>query len=82
MKPFEITTPALQIAADAASAVIEGRKAGTMEKDEARDIVAAANATTRAVGTELQVRLAMPKIAAMEAKMVPAAEDTPQISTQ
>lgn len=79
MKPFEITTPVLKQASDAALAVIDGRMKGTMEKDEARDIIAGVNATTRTVGEELKVRLAMPKLAAMEARMIDAAEAAPQI---
>ncbi len=79
MKTFEITHPALKIASDAAIAVISGRQSGAMEKDEARDIIAGANAITRSVGQELQVRLAMPKIAAMEAKMIEA-EQQPKIA--
>lgn len=70
MKTFEILTPALKTVTDALSGVIADRKAGTMEKDEARDIVAAGNGVIRAVGQELKVRLAMPKLAALEAKLV------------
>lgn len=72
MKTFEITTPALREATDAFRGVISGRQSGAMEKDEARDITAAAGGVVRAVGQELKVRLAMPKIAAMEAKMIEA----------
>lgn len=70
MKTFEITTPALKTATEAALAVIAGRQNGTMEKDEARDVIAGVNAVTRGVGQELQVRLAMPKLAAVEAKLI------------
>jgi len=70
MKRFEIQTPALQEASDAFRNVIAGRQDGGMERDEARDIVAAGNGVVRAVGQELKVRLAMPRIAAAEAKMI------------
>lgn len=70
MKTFEIQTPALREATDAFRGVIAGRQSGTMEKDEARDITAAGNGVVKAIGQELKVRLAMPKIAAMEAKMI------------
>lgn len=69
MKTFEIKTPALKIVTDALTGVIADRQSGAMEKDEARDIVAAGNGVIRAVGQELKVRLAMPKLVALEAKM-------------
>lgn len=72
MKTFEIQTPALKRAADEAIAVIDGRKNGTMEKDEAQDVLVGSNRLIQAVGQELKVRLAMPKLAAMEAKMIEA----------
>jgi len=78
MKTFEITTPSLKEAEAAFRGVIAGRQTGAMEHDEARDIVSAGNGVVRAVGQELKVRLAMPKIAAMEAKMIEA-EDRQQI---
>lgn len=70
MKTFEIVTPALREVTDAFRDVIAGRRSGTLEKDEARDIVSAGNSVVRAIGQELKVRLAMPKLAAIEAKMV------------
>lgn len=70
MKPFEITTPALKVATDAALTVIQNRQNGSMDKEEARDVIAGVNAVVRSVGQELQVRLAMPKIAATEARMI------------
>lgn len=70
MKPFEITTPSLIEANEAFRKVIDGRQSGAMESDEARDIVAAGNGVVRTIGQELKVRLAMPKIAALEARMI------------
>lgn len=70
MKQFEVVTPALQDAVEACRRVIAGREEGTMEKEEGRDLISAANGITRAVGQELNVRLAMPKLAALEAKAI------------
>jgi len=70
MKTFEIQTPALKDAMDAFRNVISGRQSGAIEKDEARDIVAASNGVVKTVGQELRVRLAMPKLTAMESKMI------------
>lgn len=72
MKAFEITTPALKTVTDALTGVIASRQTGAMEKEEARDIISAGKGVISAVGQELKVRLAMPKIAAMEAKMIEA----------
>lgn len=73
MKTFEIQTPLLKKAATAFGEVMEGRKAGTMERDEGRDIVAAGNGIVRTIGQELKVRLALPKLNAIEAKMAESA---------
>lgn len=72
MRQFEIQTPDLRHAIEACRGVISGRQEGTMERDEARDITAAARGIISAVGQELKVRTAMPKIAAMEARMIEA----------
>lgn len=72
MKQFEIRTPALKAASEAALNVIAKRPSGEMDHDEARDLVASANAISRAVATELQVRIAMPKLTAIEAKQIEA----------
>ena len=70
MKTFEVTTPALRDAVAACKDVLTG----VVEGQEARNRIGAANATISAVGQELKVRLAMPKLAAMEAKMIEAEE--------
>lgn len=80
MKTFEITTPALKETVTALQGVISGRQDGSIEKDEARDIIGAGNGVIRAVGQELKVRLAMPKLAAMEAKMIEAEAGAKQIA--
>ena len=70
MKPFEIRTPALREAMDAFRIVLSGRQDGSMERDQARDMVAAGNGIVRTVGQELKVRTVMPKIAAQEARLI------------
>ena len=80
MKTFEIQTPALRDTVSALQDVISGRKGGVVEKDEARDIISAGNGVIRAVGQELKVRLAMPKLAAMEAKMIEGESKAKQIA--
>lgn len=72
MKSFEITTPGLKEAAETFSAVIKGAGDGTLEKEQARNMIAAGNGITRTHATELSIRLAMPKLLAMEAKMIEA----------
>lgn len=66
MKVFEIRTPALREAVDSCRDVLNGVVTGS----DANERVRAANATINAVDKELKVRLAMPKIAAAEAKMI------------
>lgn len=68
MKSFEITTPALKDAVTACRDVLSG----LVEGNEAKNRIGAANATISAVGQELKVRLAMPKLAAAEAKLIEA----------
>jgi hypothetical protein len=80
MKTFEITTPALKTVTEALTGVISARQTGAMEKDEARDITNASKGVISAVGQELKVRLAMPKLAAMEAKMIEAGADQQQLA--
>lgn len=66
MKPFEITTPALRDAVGACRDVLTG----LVEGAEAKNRIGAANATIAAVGQEIKVRIAMPRIAAAEARLV------------
>lgn len=75
MKPFEITTPALQ----SAMRKFEAATDGTLETSVARNHVAAASGIVRAVGQELQVRLAAPRLAAQEAKLIEQSQP-PQIT--
>lgn len=66
MKPFEITTPALVKAMQN----FETATGGTLDTREAAQAIAAGNGIVKAVGQELKVRLAMPKLAAIEAKTI------------
>ena len=68
MKTFEITTPVL----NESIALFRRATDGTMDTKEAANHIAAGNGITKAVGQELKVRLAMPRLAAMEAKMIEA----------
>lgn len=70
MKTFEITSPELKQVGDALLDVIISRKAGTMEKDEARDIISAGNVFVRVAGQDLKARLSMARVGAMEAKLI------------
>ena len=75
MKTFEITTPELRRAVENFDAATAGNVDGT----EARVLVAAGNGRVRTVGQELKVRLAMPKIAAIEAKLIEGTAPAKQI---
>lgn len=68
MNPFKIQTPALVTAMSAFEHVIDNTKAGTIAADAGRNIVQAGKGIVSAVGAELKVRLAAPKIAEDEAK--------------
>ena len=68
MRTFEITTPALLAAVDACNNVLTG----AIDGPEAGHVIGASNATVKAVNAELAVRLAAPKLAAIEAKLVEA----------
>ena len=60
---FEVQTPALKRVIDQMDGVMSGMSDGSMEASDAGRMVAAGRETTRAVSTELAVRLAMPKLA-------------------
>lgn len=65
-KPFHVQTPALVKAMGAFEHVIDTTKAGTLEADHGRNIVNAGKGIVQAVGAELKVRLAGPKLAEAE----------------
>lgn len=67
---YEIKTPMLIEAADAARAVIAGISTGTMDPREAREINSAAAKLISVVSTDVKARLAAPKITAHEAKLI------------
>jgi len=60
---FQIKTPALVSAIAAFDHVIVHTKAGTIKPADAGNMVAAGKGVVQAVGTELRVRLAAPKLA-------------------
>lgn len=68
MKPFEITTPVLLRAMENFEAATDG----TVEHQEAMRHIAAGRGLVSVVGQELKVRLAAPRIAAAEAKLIEA----------
>ncbi len=68
MQPFEIRTPALVKAMNAFDHVVETTKAGSMPAADGRNIVNAGKGMVQAVGNELKVRLAQPKLAEAEKK--------------
>jgi hypothetical protein len=68
--PFEVKTPALIEAIELARAAAEGVQTGRMERGDATVLNTAAGRMINAVGNEIKARLAAPKIAAQEAKLV------------
>jgi len=73
MKPFEIQTPALIKAMNAFDHVIESTKSGALENANGRNIINAGKGAVQAVGQELKVRLAAPKLNEIENKAAAAA---------
>lgn len=65
MKQFEVKTPILKESIDIFRKAIDG----TLDNSEARTHVAAGNGVVRAVGQELKVRLAMPRIQKIDASL-------------
>lgn len=63
---YEIKTPLLKTTASEALGVIAAIKAGNIEKDDALNTIRACEHVQRAVGRDLQVRLAAPKLADIE----------------
>jgi len=63
---FEVKTPVLKIATNQLLEVLEGISNSTMEHREAQVLVAASNAISRQVQTDVTTRMAMPKLAKIE----------------
>jgi hypothetical protein len=70
MSTVSVELDTLDIAIGAFKGVIEGRETGAMEKDQARDIVAAGNGLVRAAGQRITARVSAAKIGMIEAKMI------------
>lgn len=74
---FDIQTPALKTAMDAFEHVIGQTKVGAIESVNAKNMVQAGSGIVSAVGQELKVRLAAPKLAAADAAMIRAQASGP-----
>jgi hypothetical protein len=70
---YEIKTPLLIESVEAARAVITGVQNGEMEPATAMRILSGARVLQSAVAADIKARLAAPKIAAQEAKLIDAA---------
>jgi hypothetical protein len=70
---YEIKTPLLAESVEAARAVIAGMQTGEMEPAVASRVLSGARVLQAAVATDIKARLAAPKIAAQEAKLIEAA---------
>ena len=66
---YEVKTPMLLEAAEAARAVIAGIREGSMEPKDANAINSAAGKLIGVVAGDVKARLAAPRIAAYEAKV-------------
>lgn len=71
---YEIRTPLLIESVEAARAVITGVQTGQMEAATATRVLSGARVLQTAVSTDIKARLAAPKIAAQEAKLIEQAE--------
>ncbi len=69
---YEIRTPLLVESVEAARAVIHGVQSGEMEASTATRVLSGARVLQTAVSTDIKARLAAPKIAAQEAKLIEA----------
>ena len=71
---YEVKTPLLLESVDAARAVITGVQTGAMEAATATRVLSGARVLQSAVSTDIRARLAGPRIAAQEAKLIQEAE--------
>ena len=78
---YQITTPIVQESIDAARSAIMGLQNGSLEPRHASVIVGAARTLQSAVSTDIKARIAAPKIAAQEAKLIEAEQAARQITT-
>lgn len=70
---YDIQTPLLLESVDAARAVIRGVQTGEMEVATATRVLSGARVLQAAVVADIKARLAAPRIAAQEAKLIDAA---------
>lgn len=67
---YEVRTPLLLESVEAARAVIRGVQTGEIDVATATRILSGARALQQAVAIDVKARLAAPKIAAQEAKLI------------
>lgn len=67
MVTFTVKTPDLRVAVDALQGVLSKIGEKSIDLSEANTIVKAANGVTSAVSADVRVRLAMPRLAEIEA---------------
>lgn len=67
---YEVKTPLVTEAVDAARMAIVGIQAGTLEPRAANIVLGGARVYLSAVNTDIKARIAEPKILASEAKLV------------
>jgi hypothetical protein len=77
---YEVKTPLLVESVDAARAVIRGVQTGEMEAATATRVLSGARVLQSAVSTDIKARIAAPKIAAQEAKLVEETSGTAAIT--
>lgn len=71
---YEVKTPLLCESVEAARAVIRGVQTGEMEAATATRVLSGARVLQTAVSTDIKARIAAPRIAAQEARMIEQAE--------
>lgn len=71
---YEVKTPLLCESVEAARAVIRGVQTGEMEAAAAMRVLSGARVLQTAVSTDIKARLAAPKIAAQEARLIEQSE--------
>ena len=67
---YEVKTPLILESVDAARAAIAGIQDGSLEPRQASIVVGGARALQSAVTVDIKARMAGPKIAAQEAKLI------------
>lgn len=67
---YEIRTPIISESVEAARVAIAGIQDGSLEPRNAAIVISGARALQSAVATDIKARLAAPRIAAQEAKLI------------